>query len=504
MDSTPRTSESLFLLLGKLEALELENATLRKDIKALYLENLSLQSQNKLLIEKLIRFEEKFKTNSSNSSTPPSANPPSAPKPKAKPPTGRKRGGQKGHKGHKRESLPLDETSIVHEHTPTSCRQCGTTLAGVDPEPYRHQILEIPKVKTLITEHRFHQLTCPHCQILTSAVRDWPDEVPRSGFGPNLVALVAWLTGRFPLSHRNVREILQVMCGLRISLGMVAKLRREAGRAVKPAVEEARAKVRQASVVNIDETGFAQGNSDGGNPEGTRGWLWVAVLPALTVFQARLTRSNEVAKDLLGEDFKGIAVSDRYSGYAWLASEQRGICWAHLIRDFRKVAERSDACGKLGDEMGQISKDLFEALNRVRDGTLPQSEFVEIAESLRQKLRALLLTGASWKNVPETSGEQKRTARTCEQILKVESSLWTFVERPGVEPTNNAAERALRRAVIQRKVSHGTQSAMGSVVVERLLTVIGSLGAQQRDAFEWLMESIRAYRLGEPCPSLLP
>ena len=170
------------------------------------------------------------------------------------------------------------------------------------------------------------------------------------------------------------------------------------------------------------------GNADGGNPDGRRGWQWVMVTPVVTVFLQGLSRSAAAAMELLGSAFAGTVVSDRFSAYNHLPIEQRQLCWAHLIRDLTAMAERTGASGEIGLE-------LLALLQRVVDLGCERGERTPWAQ----------------------------TVRTCRQLVQRQSALWTFLEKPGIEPTNNAAERALRQSVIHRKISHGVQSASGAI-----------------------------------------
>ena len=215
----------------------------------------------------------------------------------------------------------------------------------------------------------------------------------------------------------------------------------------------------------------------------------------MTVFRVFPTRGAVGAAGLLGEDYPGIVGSDRYSAYNWLDPAKRQVCWAHLIRDFQALVERGGESKTIGRLLLAQVKQMFHWWQRVRDGTLTRTDFQSTMQPIRKEVGALLRIGTFVKQVI--------TRRTCHNILKVEQALWTFVEREGVEPTNNAVERALRRGVIWRRRSFGSQSENSSQFVERILTVVITLRQQKRDVLDYLTQACQARTRGFGCPSLL-
>ena len=217
-----------------------------------------------------------------------------------------------------------------------------------------------------------------------------------------------------------------------------------------------------------------------------------------------LSRSQSTAKTLLGEEFEGIVTSDRYSGYNWLALEHRQLCWAHLKRDFTAIAQRTGVSKGIGEALLRRERRLFRWWHRVRDGTMSREQLIQAVAPLRAGFKAQLESAAA---LPIAKGEKSplaKTVRTARKLLKVEAALWTFVFVAGIEPTNNRAEQALRPAVIWRRTSLGSQSKAGSEFVARILTVVTSLKAQQRNPLDYLAQACRAKRLGLEAPSLLP
>jgi transposase len=270
--------------------------------------------------------EARLDQNSSNSSRPPSSDPPQAPvRPKAAP-SGRKRGGQPGHRGAYRALLPIAQVDEVVMVLPEACRHCGQRL----PEPtgrrrgrvWRHQVVELLPLAVRVTEYQMVARRCPTCGKRTRA--DLPAGVPRRPFGARLTAVVALLSGRYRLSRREVRQLLQDLWMVRVSVGAVVRQEQAQSAALAPVVEEAQAAVQQAAVVNMDETGWRQ--------EQQRAWLWTVVTAELTVFRIDRSRGGAVVDGLLGAEFGGVVGSDRWSAYNRFPAERRALCWAHTIR----------------------------------------------------------------------------------------------------------------------------------------------------------------------------
>ncbi|MEJ6486727.1 IS66 family transposase [Nostoc punctiforme UO1] len=445
---------------------------------------------------------EKINRTSKNSSVPPSLDPLNAEKAREKNKSGKKRGGQPGHKGHSRFLYDVSECSSVLEHHPKTCSCCGEILLGEDANPYRHQIVEIPPINPIIVEHRLHQLVCQQCGTLTRA--KLPQELHPSGYGVRVVALVTVLSGLYRHSQRMVQSAMQDIFGISMSLGTVNNLRLEASLAVESAVEEAKIYVQNSLIVGADETSFAQGNVDGKKKKKSLAWLWVAVTPLVTYFQITLSRCSDAARNLLGENFSGILNSDRYAAYNWVGLEQRQLCWAHLKREFIKISERPGASREIGNALVKQQEKLFELWHRVRDGTLKHCEFQLLVLEIRHSLKSCLQEAADCEIGSLEKTPLAKTVRTCRQILKVEPALWLFVTVDGVEPTNNAAERAIRPAVIWRRTSFGSQTQGGSHFVQRMLTVVTTLKSQRRNVLEFLTQAISAKRQDQPTPSLLP
>jgi len=423
---------------------------------------------------------------STNSDKPPSTDPPHRPPRKKRERGKRSPGGQPGHEGHARELLPPEQVDDIRDHKPPMCRGCGRKLRGADPSPLRHQVTEIPPVKPTVVEHRLHSLECV-CGERTRA--NLPVGVPTGAFGPRLQGVVGLLTGAYRISKRNTAQLLSDCFGARVALGSIKRLEDDLSAALAVGVEAARQYVRSQPVVGMDETGWRQG--------GRKAWLWSAVTTLIVVFAIRFSRGSKVAKELVGSDYKGRVISDRWCGYNWVDPKRRQICWSHLKRDFQKLVEAGSELAVVGEALQAHRRQLFKWWHRVRDGTLRRSTFQTYVRPLRAEVRDLLRQGAACTDDPKLPG-------MCEEILKLEVAMWAFVRVPGVEPTNNQCERQLRHAVIWRKTSFGTQSNAGTTFVERILTTVGSLRLQKRNVLDYLHEVCVAALNGRPAPSLLP
>ena len=428
---------------------------------------------------------ERLQQDSRTSSRPPSSDPPECQRPRRQP-SGRRPGGQPGHPGQTRLLLPVEEVDVVIPLKPEQCARCQQPLWGDDSQPTRHQVVELPPLKPVVSEYQVHQLICPVCGDTTRAA--WPDGVTTGTYGPRVQAMAALCTGAYRLSKRTTQQLLEDFFGVTMSLGTLSTLEAATAQAVAAPVEEARAFVKRQARVLVDETGWRQGNQ--------RAWLWVAVTTWVTVFVVRLSRGSEVALDLLGTACEGILVTDRFSAYNWYPVRWRQLCWAHLLRDIEAMIGRGGSSQEIGEALRCHAHQMFHWWHRVRDGTLKRSSFRNYMTSVRREVERLLEAGSTC-GVPKTEG-------VCRDILKRRQALWTFVHLEGVEPTNNAAERAIRPGVLWRKGSFGPQSAQGSRFVEAMMTIVATLKHQHRNPLDYLTTACGAVLWGEAAPSLLP
>ena len=227
---------------------------LRRENEQLRQRNAQLEKENARLQERLAKLEGRVGQNSRNSSLPPSSDPPWTPALPPKPSSGRKPGGQPGHRGHQRELAPPEKVKQTVPVKPQNCRGCGSALKGQDPNPHRHQVVELPKIEPDITEYQLHTLECARCGVTTTAAL--PEYVPRGAFGPRAVAVASLLSGYFRLGKRPVVEAMWYLFGVRIALGSVSSCERTTSEALKEPVTEAQAHVKEQQIKQGDETSW--------------------------------------------------------------------------------------------------------------------------------------------------------------------------------------------------------------------------------------------------------
>jgi transposase len=438
------------------------------------------------LQKQIAQLEARLQLNSTNSSKPPSSDPIGLKRKPPARPTGRKRGAQPGHKKSRRPLVPPEKLRSSTDCRPSSCRRCAHPLLGDDPNPLIHQVADLPRIEPLVDQFRLHRLTCPGCGATTCGAL--PQGVPTGHFSPYTQAVLATLAGAYRLSKRQIQQLADDLFGLTISIGMISKLERRSARALAAPYQDLADSVHQAAVVNIDETGWRE--------DRRKAWLWVTVTAWATVFTIAARRTAKVARALLGDKEDQVVGSDRFSAYNWLSAFWRQICWSHLRRDFQAMIDRGGEAAVIGQRLMRLSDRIFRFWHQPRDGTPDRSRMREQILRLRPVIRRALEDGSACA-CATTSG-------TCAEILRVEEGLWNFVWFAGVEPTNNAPERALRHAVIWRRISGGTDSVEGSRFVERMLSVVATCRQQGRNVLDYLTSCFEADRKGHAIPSLLP
>lgn len=420
-----------------------------------------------------------------NSSLPPSTLHPHAKPPRKKRKSKKRRGAQPGHPKHQRALIPTDQCDQVHSLKPKACRRCGAKLSGTDPAPLRHQVWELPEIKALVSEYQQHRLPCACCGEITCAAL--PPGVPRGQSGPRLMAFTALLMAFYRQSKRRTAQFLETLLGQPCSPGLTVKIQNQVTEAARPSYDELVAALPTQGHLNADETGTKENN--------TKAWLWTFVASVFTVFAVRATRAATAVDQLITNTFSGIVTCDRAKMY-WRVGRIQW-CWAHLKRDFQGLIDRGDTQAKrLGYDLRRMTCKLFEHWQNYRDGTISRAAFVRRMAPVRREVERLLLRGISTGN--------KSLVGMCQELHEHREWLWMFVRHEGIEPTNNAGERALRHAVIWRKLSFGTQSAKGSRFVETMLTVIETCRQQNRNTFEYLTATMEARLSGRSAPSLLP
>jgi transposase len=401
----------------------------------------------------------------------------------------RKPGGQPGHPPHLKQLLPPERLHRIERLVPTTCRGCRQALPepsqASDPEPIRHQVADLPQQLVEVTEYQREARTCRHCGATTRA--DLPSAVGRATVGVRLAALFAYLVGRQHVSKRGVEELAFEVLGLPLSLGTVANLEQEMRAALAPAHAEALAAVRRAPVKHLDETGWKQA--------GVKRWLWIAATQHVAVFLIHHLRNASVLRQLLGKSILGVVVSDRLHAYDHIPTKQRQLCWAHVKRNLAKLVERGGTAKAVGQRLLNTQRRVFALWHLFRGGGCTREQLGLRMLPWRFAVAEELTRGRRHRN--------RRVAKFCTRLGGLQSALWTFTKIPGVEPTNNHAERLQRPAVVWRKCCYGNHSAAGCEFTARLLTVVQTLRLQKRAVLDYLAAALRAHRNQQTPPSLL-
>jgi transposase len=401
-------------------------------------------------------------------------------------PSGRKQGAQPGHPGHRREFVDESEVDHIEVHFPPTCEGCGHDLPEIlEGDPRREQKWEIPPVKPVVTEHRFHTVTCPCCGEQTTA-KPGP-AIPPGAFGPRVEAIVAYLRGSAHLSVSDVQRVFADLFGLDLSRGVVPRICERVSERLGAAHQEALLAVRSADVVHADETPWYL--------RGALAWLWLAATETLKVFRVDESRTTAAARRLLGETLLGVLVTDRYTAYRDHPAERHQFCIPHLIRDAKGLIALGGEAEHFGERLKALLKNCCWEWRRFKR---EHNERELMREQLRPTLDSfidLLVEGID--------GGHARVATFCAHLLKKCESVFTFLDYD-CPPSNNLSEQSLRKPVLWRKICLGSQSKTGFRFVERILTAVESLRAQGRDILGFLVETMSAAAQGRAPPSLLP
>jgi transposase len=461
-----------------------------------------LQARNRALVQSeqkaralLARAEDRIREleqirrpTASNSSIAPSSNPIGAKPPVVKKPTGRKPGGQIGHAGKGRVLLAVEKMNQVVRHRPKLCEHCQTLLeAGcVEQLVGRHQVAELPVQAVTLTEHQSYACRCGNCGKLTRELI--PAEIAVSATGPRLTAAIgllgAWVKG----SRRAVAEVVGQTLGCPIALGSIITREAELTDALAQPYQALASQLSTAAVKYVDETGWKL--------HGASRTLFVAAAEHEAIFKVEATRTRLALMRLLDEQSIGILCTDRCGIYDAWQLDKRQLCWAHLKRDFVAAIERGGAGEKPAQQALQITGEMFKLYRDFKNQELTRTELIARIEPLKKQMHEAMQAGAACG--------QKKTAGLFRSLLKREAALWRFADTPGVDPTNNLAERMLRPAVIWRKKSFGCHSRRGCQYVERMLSVIQTLRLRNANVLDYLTAAVTAHRQAVDAPNLPP
>lgn len=427
--------------------------------------------------ERIAVLERQLGRSSRNSSQPPSVDPPSTPPRPSKNRSPRKSGGQPGHKGKGRPLLPTWSVDEIVEHWPTDCA-CGHQFCAADRvavgEPARHQVEELPAIAVYVTEHQCQRVCCPACGKRQTG--RLPDGVAASAFGPRLEAAVVTLSVRNRISRRDVVELSEQLFSARISTGSVDTILTRSAAALQAPCADLLARVRESPSLNMDETGWRL--------RGKQRALWGMFSERHAVFYVAPNRHEDQARKLLAAS-SAIVTSDRWWAYQHLPVKRRQSCWAHLKRDFTAQAEGIGCQREFGAHGLRLCEQLFKAWDSFQKSG-DRSALTRRVGAIRREFKPIL------KRYAGKSPRYKYCRGLARNLLKVWPALWTFADHAGVQPTNNHAERALRGAVIYRKLSLGSQSEDGEQRIARLLSAHTTCRLQGRSLHAYLIDVLTA------------
>jgi transposase len=430
----------------------------------------------------------KAKKDSSNSSKPPSSDLVKPPKPPRKDGQKRQPGGQPGHEQHLRTDFPPEAIDQVVPYTLDCCPDCGGKLRPFERPANVLQQVEVTAAPTIVTEHRANAYWCSHCH--KSHFASLPEAVEKAGlFGPRLTALVAYMKGVCHASFSTIRKFLRDVVGVSVSRGYLVKLIAKVSRSLAGAYSELLDRLPGEATLNLDETGHKE--------NGERLWTWCFRAQSYTLFRIDKSRGSEVLVEVLGTEFDGVLGCDYFSAYRKYMRKfdvRVQFCLAHLVRDVKFLLTLP------GPEDQAYGQRLRESLRRLfavihRRETMTAAGFQQALEAARKQV---LWAGTS--RVPDT----KHARNLAERFRKHGAAYFRFVTTPGIEPTNNLAEQAIRFVVIDRRITQGTRSEKGRRWCERIWTVIATCAQQGRTAFQFLLDSVQAHLSGARPPSLLP
>jgi transposase len=439
----------------------------------------------------------KLSKNSSNSSKPPSSDDITKPTSKKKTKKGkRKIGGQPGHERHDRPLFAVEEIDKFHPYILATCPDCHGEVSIMDGEPRIIQQVELIEVPLIREEHRSYPVWCPKCGKIH--YMPFPPEVYKEGLlKERLTSLVAYMKNVCHASFSTIRKYIRDVLGEKVSRGYLRKVIEKVSRSLEAPYNELLDRLPLETIVNVDETGHKE--------NGDKFWTWVFKAELYVLFKIDKSRGSKVLIDILGKEFNGVLGCDYFSAYRKYMKDFNisiQFCLAHLIRDIRFLTTLTDAeTNAYGQKLLDQVKNMFKVIHN-RDSMTPQT-FTAALEHAKQKIIATALNNVP-SRVNKKGKEEKREAQNMVNRFRLYGKAYfEFITTPGIDPTNNVAEQAIRFVVIDRHVTQGTRSVKGRQSNERLWTVIATCSLQGRSAFNFILESVRAYFHDQPAPSLL-
>ena len=469
------------LYLRRIAVLECENAELRE-------QNAKLTEQVATVTKEVAKLTEqvaKLSKNSSNSSKPPSSDivkPPKGDNPKGP----RRQGGQPGHRGVNRPPFRPDQINRVEELHPPACPQGHDGTLEPVGDPKIQEVAELRENPLEITEYRLHGYRCSVCGRIV-----WPELPPGvvegQLFAPRLQALIAYMKGSLHASYTGLEEFCREVLDIDVARSHLCNTIARVSDALRGPHEELAQHLPTEPILNVDESGWKD--------RGLMYWIWIFCTSAISFFCIAKSRGSKVLQDVLGKAYGGTIVSDFFSAYVKYANRLQQFCLAHLIRDVKFLTTLpGEGDKRFGERLLVEFKRLFHFWH-VRE-KIPKERFDRIM--LRIKDRVLRLAESC------ALGERSKARTLARRLVKHGDAIFRFLFDPAVEPTNNAAERGIRAAVIDRRITQGSRSLMGREWNARIWTVLGTCRKQGRSAWQFLENALSAHYFQTPTPSLLP
>jgi transposase len=440
----------------------------------------------------------KLSKNSSNSSKRPSSDDITKPQSKKKKKKGKgKIGGQPGHKKHERPLFSKDEIDESHPYILTTCPDCNGEVTIIEGEPRIIQQLELPEKPVIKIEHCSYPGWCEKCGKIH--YMPFPPEIYKEGlFKERITSMVAYMKNVCHASFSTIRKFIRDVLCEKVSRGYLRKVIDKVSQSLEGPYNELLARLPLETTINVDETGHKD--------NGDRFWTWVFRAEMYVLFRIDKSRGSKVLIEVLGKEFNGVIGCDYFSAYRKYMKDfnvSLQFCIAHLIRDIRFLTTLKDTETKAyGERLLDKVKNLFKIIHDSVNMT--QQDFTTVLEQTKQDIIRAALDNVPSK-LDKKGKEEKRPAQNmAKRFRKHGKAYFEFITTPGIEPTNNVAEQAIRFVVIDRHITQGTRSPKGRKSNERLWTVIATCTLQGRSAFNFILESVRAYFHDKPSPSLLP
>ena len=436
--------------------------------------------------------------NSSNSSKPPSSD--DITKPKTKNKNGKKRriGAQPGHPRNERSPFPEEEIDKFHDYKLASCPDCNGEVTLLDKEPRIIQQVEVNEVIVTKEEHRSYPVWCENCQKIH--YMNFPPEVMKEGlFKERLTALIAYMKyvdhASFSTIRKFIRDILRIK---NVSRGYLRKVIQKVSDSLEKPYQELFERLPLEKKVNVDETGHKE--------NGDKFWTWVFKADLYVLFKIDKSRGSKVLIDVLGKEFNGVLGCDYFSSYRKYMRSFNIIvqfCLAHLIRDIRFLISFPDKETRIyGEKLLKSVKKLFKVIHEREEMT--EQAFKDALIKAKAKIMAVAIEDAP-SSLNKNGKEKKKEAQNMARRFRIHGKAYfEFITTPGIEPTNNIAEQAVRFVVIDRMITQGTRSIKGRQTSERLWTVIATCRLQGRSAYDFILKAVNAYFHKRNAPSLLP